>query len=118
MGDEKAPVGGGFVLETAEPEQIFTPEEFSTDASLMVRSVEEFMRREVLPAQARIEAAEEGFMSRLVRQAGDLGLLGAGVPERYGGLDLPKSTLLRLAETTALNLPFAISVGVHAGVGV
>ena len=55
-------------------------------------------------------------MRRLLQQAGELGLLGAGVPELYGGYDLPKSAIALLTEKAAINPSLAISAGVHSGV--
>ncbi len=82
----------------------------------MAKTMEEFLRKEVLPAHNLLESKEPGLMPALMRKAGDLGLLAGGVPERYGGLALPKTALALLAEKAALDLSFAISIGVHSGV--
>jgi alkylation response protein AidB-like acyl-CoA dehydrogenase len=108
--------GGAFLLDEATPEQILTSEELSSEARLMAKTMEDFLRRDVLPVTDRLEAQEEGLMPRLIRKAGELGFLGAGLPERYGGLDLPKSAIALVTETMGANPSFAISVGVHGGV--
>lgn len=111
------PVGGAFLIEEALPEQTFTPEEITAEARMMARSVEEFLRKQVLPLADRIEAHEEGLMRSLLQEAGKLGLLGADVPEIYGGLGLPKSTITLLTEKIALNASFSVSVGAHTVIG-
>jgi alkylation response protein AidB-like acyl-CoA dehydrogenase len=120
MSDANAPAGGAFLLEPAGGDDggraIFTPELFSTDARLLEAAVREFFRKEVVPANARLEAHEPGLMQGLLRRAGELGILGMAVPEAYGGLDLPKSQIALLTEAMALNPSFAISAGVHSGV--
>ena len=52
-----------------------------------------------------------------MRSAGELGLLGADVPEAYGGLGLDKVETTLLAETLAEASSFALSVGAHVGIG-
>ncbi len=116
METQLQPNGGAFLIDEATPEQILTPEELSSEARLMAKTMEDFLRKEVLPVTDRLEAQEEGLMPRLIRKAGELGFLGAGLPERYGGLDLPKSAIALVTETMGAYPSFAISVGVHSGV--
>jgi alkylation response protein AidB-like acyl-CoA dehydrogenase len=111
------PVGGAFLVEEAAPDQILTPEELPAEARLMAKSIEEFVRKEVQSQSERIEAHEEGLMRSLVQSAGQLGLLAADVPELYGGLGLPKSTITHLIEKAALNASFSVSIGAHTVIG-
>ena len=78
MPDRAVPVGGAFLLQEGTIEQTLIPEELSSEARLMAKSMEEFMRKEVLPLNERIEAHEEGLMRSLVQQSGKLGLLRGG----------------------------------------
>jgi alkylation response protein AidB-like acyl-CoA dehydrogenase len=116
MDNQSAPAGGAFLVEATAPEEILTAQELPAEARLMAKTMDDFVRKEVLPVADRIEAHEEGLMRRLVRQAGELGLLAGGVPEAYGGLDLPRSAITLLIEKAAPNASFAISLGVHSGV--
>ncbi len=45
-----------------------------------------FLDAEVLPIIDRIDKLEPGLMPSLVAKAGEQGLLGASIPEQYGGL--------------------------------
>jgi alkylation response protein AidB-like acyl-CoA dehydrogenase len=117
MAERSTPVGGAFLIEEAPSEPIFTPEELPAEARLMARSVEDFLRKQVLPLSERIEAHEEGLMRSLLQEAGKLGLLGADVPEIYGGLGLPKSSITLLTEKIAVNPSFSVSVGAHTVIG-
>lgn len=117
MQTENPPVGGAFLMDVATPDQIMTPEELSSDARLMAKSIEDFVRKEVVPLKDRIDAQEEGLMLTLVRKAGALGLLGGAVPDLYGGLDLPKSTITAIVEKAALDASFSVSVGAHTVIG-
>jgi alkylation response protein AidB-like acyl-CoA dehydrogenase len=108
--------GGAFLFEEAPSEPIMTPERLSAEARLMARTMEEFLRGEVLPCAARMEAGEPGLMADLLRRAGTLGLLGGAIPATYEGLELTKSALALLTERTGVYLSFAISLGVHSSV--
>lgn len=110
------PAGGRFLFDS--PGSAFAPEDLSAEARLMGQSMEEFARTVVVPAIDRLTAGEPADTMRdLVRQAGRLGLLAAGMPRRYGGLGLLKTTTALLAEKSAADLSFAITISVHTGVG-
>ena len=69
--------GGGFLIAQRRPEEIFTPEDFTEQHRLISAAAEAFYRNEVLPVWERIEHQEPGLTNRLLRKAGELGLLGA-----------------------------------------
>ena len=117
MAQIQAPPGGAFLIEEAGPDGALVPEELPEDARLMARTAEQFIRKEVLPVTDRLEAHEEGLNERLMRSAGELGLLAGGIPEAFGGLDLPKSALTLQAEAIALSPSFAVTVGAHTQIG-
>src|SRR5690606_13224595 len=54
---------------------------------------------------------------RLLKSAGDLGLLGADVPEQYGGLGLDKIASALIAEKMSKAGGFSITHGAHVGIG-
>lgn len=116
MSENQAPHGGEFLLHEISPSDVFIPEMLSSEARLIARAMEDFMRREVLPIISLLESKEEGLMRTVIENAGSLGLIAGGTPERFGGLNLPKTTTSLLAEKSASYLSFAISIGVHSGV--
>ncbi|MCX6366756.1 MAG: acyl-CoA dehydrogenase family protein [Armatimonadetes bacterium] len=78
-----------------------------------------FLEGEVRPAADRIEACEDGLLERLLRQAGELGLLGGAIPEELGGIALTRTLIARFCEETARACPsFAIPFNVHTGVAI
>src|SRR5947209_5566784 len=117
MAQIQTPPGGAFLIEEAGPDGVLIPEELSAEARLMARTTEEFIRKEVLPVTEQLEAHEEGLNERLMRSAGALGLLAGGIPEVFGGLDLPKSTLTLQSERIAPAASFAVTVGAHTQIG-
>jgi alkylation response protein AidB-like acyl-CoA dehydrogenase len=109
--------GGGFLIATARPEDIFTPADMNDDQKLIGQTAEEFVEKEVLPLVPELEQHKEGLMPQLLKKAGELGLLGGGVPEAYGGTGLDKVSVTILAEKLSGYGSFAVTHGAHAGIG-
>ena len=82
--------GGGFLVEEVNADEVITPEDFTEEQVMMGRTTEDFVEKEVLPQIERIENQEFEISRQLLVKAGELGLLGAEVPEEYGGLGLDK----------------------------
>lgn len=99
------------------PSQIFTPEDFDSEARLMIDAADQFSRKEVIPVVERLDAQEEGLMPALIRKAGELGFCGVDGPEAYGGLGLGKNLAARILEFLSLNASFSVTVGVTSGIG-
>ncbi|SEO41967.1 acyl-CoA dehydrogenase family protein [Paenibacillus sp. OV219] len=109
--------GGRFVVEDITPEAIVTPEDFTDEQRMIADAARAFLAGEVRPRDAEIEALNYELTTQLLRKAGDLGLLGADVPEAYGGLGLDKVSSTLLAETFSEASSFALSIGAHVGIG-
>ncbi len=109
--------GGSFLVEVCRADEILTPAEFTDDQKLIGRTAEEFVTKEVLPVVAELEEHKQGLMPILLRKAAEIGLLGGGVPEVYGGSGLDKVASTVLAEKLAIYASFAVSHGGHAGIG-
>lgn len=109
--------GGSFLVEDRTPEEIFIPEELSDEQHQIAQTTDEFVTKEVLPHAEELEHHKEGLMPALLRKAAELGLLGADVPEAYGGLGLDKVSTTLIAEKIARYASFAVSHGGHHGIG-
>jgi alkylation response protein AidB-like acyl-CoA dehydrogenase len=109
-----SPIGCAFF--NGPPDQIFTVEQFSADDQLMIRTAEEFSRKEILPVVEQLDRQEEGLMPGLIRRAGDLGLCGVDTGEAYGGLGLGKNLAARILEFMSLNASFSVTFGVTTGI--
>ncbi|HET8965608.1 MAG TPA: acyl-CoA dehydrogenase family protein [Candidatus Acidoferrum sp.] len=114
----KAPAkGGSFLLESPAPQDIFTPADLTDDQKLIGQTAEEFVLKEVLPLAKDLENKKPGLMAQLVRKGGELGLMGGGVPEEYGGAGLDKIATTVLTEKLSIYGGFAVTHGAHAGIG-
>jgi alkylation response protein AidB-like acyl-CoA dehydrogenase len=109
--------GGSFLLESPLPGDVFTPADLTDDQKLIGQTAEEFVVKEVLPVVKDLENKKAGLMASLVKKGGELGLMGGGVPEQYGGAGLDKIATTVLTEKLSLYGGFAVTHGAHAGIG-
>jgi alkylation response protein AidB-like acyl-CoA dehydrogenase len=115
--NKSAAKGGSFLLESAQPEDVFTPADLNDDQRLIGQTAEEFVVKEVFPHIKDLENKKPGLMATLVKKAGELGLMSGGTPEEYGGAGLDKISGMVLTEKLSLYGGFAVTHGAHAGIG-
>jgi alkylation response protein AidB-like acyl-CoA dehydrogenase len=108
--------GGAWLFE--EPGETFTPEKLTEEHRLMARTTAEFVDAEIMPALPKLEAKDWALARVLIKKCGDLGLLGLGAPEQYGGLDLDKASSLVVVERVARSASFATTFGGQANLSV
>jgi len=109
--------GGAFLVVTTNPADVFTPGDISDDQRLIGQTAAEFVAKEVLPMIPDLEKHKEGVMPQLLRKAGEIGLLGAGIPEMYGGSELDKVATTILSEKISVYASFAVAFGGTTGIG-
>ncbi len=114
---QKKIAGGNFLLEEANPPEVFTPEDFNEQHKLIAQTAEEFAINEIVPAADRIEQKEWSLSRELLRKAGELGLTSVDIPEEYGGIEMDKVTSAVIADRIARSGSFTVSFGGHAGIG-
>ncbi|WP_078544143.1 acyl-CoA dehydrogenase family protein [Litchfieldia alkalitelluris] len=109
--------GGAFLIEDLQADQIFTPEDFNEEHIMIGKTTEDFISGEVKPHIEEIENHNFDISVKLLKQAGDLGLLGVDVPEEYGGLGLDKISSAVITEKFSGAGGFSLSYGAHVGIG-
>jgi alkylation response protein AidB-like acyl-CoA dehydrogenase len=109
--------GGSFIIEDIEAERVFTPEDFTEEHKMIGKTTEDFVVNDVLPHLDDIENHQFEKSVKLLKQAGELGLLGADVPEEYGGLGLDKISSAVITEKFSRAGSFSLSYGAHVGIG-
>jgi alkylation response protein AidB-like acyl-CoA dehydrogenase len=109
--------GGSFLLDDISPDQVFTPEDLTDEHVMIAKTTEDFVKEKVVPEIEFIENHEFDRSVRLLKEAGELGLLGADVPEEYGGIGLDKISSSLITEKFALAGSFSLSHGAHVGIG-
>ena len=109
--------GGSFLLESPQAQDVFTPADLSDDQKLIGQTAEEFVVKEVVPFIKELENKKPGLLPQLVKKAGEVGLLGGGIPEQYGGAGLDKIATTVLTEKLSVYGGFAVTHGAHSGIG-
>lgn len=109
--------GGSFLLQEWSIDDLFTPDELSEEHRMIRDTAERFMNERVMPNLDRLEGKDYDLLKKVLREAADLGLLGAEIPERYGGLALDLLSLMLIGEQIAMLASFSVSFGAHAGIG-
>ncbi|ACZ40328.1 acyl-CoA dehydrogenase family protein [Sphaerobacter thermophilus] len=107
--------GGGWLLES--PQEIYCPEDFDDTIKTLAEITRTFVERDVLPVLDRMDQGELELNVPLIQKLGELGPLGAEIPEEYGGLDLPKVVGAVITEEMAPTGGFAVTYGAHTGIG-
>lgn len=114
---DKIVKGGNFLLEDTSLDKVYTPEDFTDEQEMIAKTTEDFVVEQVVPELEHIENHEFDRSVRLLKDAGELGLLGADVPEEYGGIGLDKISSSLITEKFSLSGSFSLSHGAHVGIG-
>ncbi|RIJ63934.1 acyl-CoA dehydrogenase family protein [Rummeliibacillus sp. POC4] len=109
--------GGSFLTEDIDAGRVFTPEDFTDEQKMIAKTTEDYIQTEVLPVVDNLENHEFEHSVRLLKKAGELGLLAADVPAEYEGLGLDKISSALITEKMALAGGFSITHGAHVGIG-
>ncbi|MEZ5427500.1 MAG: acyl-CoA dehydrogenase family protein [Pyrinomonadaceae bacterium] len=109
--------GGAFLIENREANEIFTPEDFTEEHRMIGETTREFIDNEVLPQVEAMEHHAWEVARELVKKAGDLGLLGANIPEEYGGLELDQTSGVIVAENMGRSSGFGVTFGSQTSIG-
>ena len=103
--------GGAFLIEERTPEEIFTPEDFTEEHRMIADTTREFMDKEVVPRIDELEKHDWKLSRELVHKAADLGLIGANIPEEFGGLGLDQTSGALVGENIGRSASFATTLG-------
>ncbi len=110
--------GGSWLIETTDAADVFTPEKLSDEHRLIGQTVDEFVTNEVLPKLDQLEQKDWDLARKLLRRAGELGLLGVDVPEAYGGVGLDKISSLVVSDHFSRAASFGATYGAQVNLAV
>ncbi|HEY0375329.1 MAG TPA: acyl-CoA dehydrogenase family protein [Pyrinomonadaceae bacterium] len=109
--------GGAFLIEERTPEEVFTPEDFTEEQRMIAETTREFIDGEVRPRIPELEKHDWALSRELIKKSADLGLVGAVIPEEYGGLGLDQTSGTLVAENFGRAASFAVTFGAQTGIG-
>ncbi|RMB60973.1 acyl-CoA dehydrogenase [Dokdonia sinensis] len=110
--------GGQFLVKETACEDVFTMEDLNEEQRMMRDSTKEFVDRELWAHWERFEKKDYAYTEETMRKAGELGLLGVAVPEKYDGLGMGfVSTMLVCDYISGATGSFSTAFGAHTGIG-
>ncbi|MBA3357616.1 MAG: acyl-CoA dehydrogenase family protein [Pyrinomonadaceae bacterium] len=115
--EKKLVKGGAFLIEELTPQEVFTPEDFNEEHRMIAETTRQFIDNEVVPHTAQLEKHDWKLSRELIKKAADLGLIGASIPEEYGGLGLDQTSGALIGENIGRSASFATTLGAESGIG-
>ncbi len=116
--DQKAIItGGSFLIEEHTTGQVLTPEDLTEEHRMIRDTTRQFIENEVVPAIPEMEQHKWDVARNLIKHGAELGLLGANIPEEYGGLGLDQTSGVIIAEEMGRAGAFGTTYGAQTGIG-
>jgi len=106
-----------FLKGNVKSDNCYVPSDVTEEHTMVSEMVEKFIEDRIFTNVEAIEKQKDGLGSKLMEEAGELGILSAHMPENYGGMhmDFVSNTLIARAMGTCGS--FSVSYNAHTGIG-
>jgi len=111
--------GGKFLVLTALETHVFCREKFSEEQKMIASSAKDFAKEQLKPISDKLNnVLDEELTRKIFRKVGELGFLGVEVPEKFGGLELDKTTASIVVDclSTGESASIMVSISAHTGI--
>ena len=109
--------GGEFIVKESKFSEIYIPEQITEEQRMFRDMALDFIKNRVWPNVDRIDKQDWDFNVSLLNEAGELGLLGAALPEEYNGMGISFIADTYLSEVLGQSHSFSVSLAAHTGIG-
>ncbi len=111
--------GGRFLVESITGSSIFSREQFSEEHKEIEQLVRDFASDRIRSNKSELDKFNKELSLKLLREMGELGLLGVDIPEEYGGMELDKITSAIVVESLSQGIcgSFTTTFSVQTGIG-
>jgi alkylation response protein AidB-like acyl-CoA dehydrogenase len=109
--------GGEFLISEGATEKVFTPEDFTDEHRMIGETCREYIDNEVVPNLPNLEKHQWDIARDLLKKGGELGLLGANIPEEFGGMALDQTSGVIIAEMVGRGSGFGSTYGAQTSIG-
>ena len=111
--------GGQWLVAPTALKKIFCREMFSDEHKEIEQMILNYAQDKIYPNIKKIEKLDEDLSRKILREMGDLGLIGIDTPEQYGGTELDKITACLVTEGVGRSgsASFGCTFGVQTGIG-
>jgi alkylation response protein AidB-like acyl-CoA dehydrogenase len=111
--------GGEFLIRQQEASTVFIPEEFNEEQIMIRDMAHDFIEQKIRPIIPQIDKQLQNpeLVPNLLEEAGELGLLGASLPEEYGGMGIDFNSETILTEELGASQSWGVAFAAHTGIG-
>lgn len=119
MNDALPRMGGRFLIEEIGTSPVFSRENFTDEHKEIEQMIREFAADRIGENKDEINKFNKDLSLSILREMGELGLLGIDVPEKYGGMEMDKITTAISAESLSAGFcpSFTAIWSVQTGIG-
>jgi len=117
MENRKVLKSGEFLVSEVEPQDVFIPEEYDEEQKMIAQTCKDFLDAEVYPQMDNLDKGDRELMLKVLKSAGELGLMGISIPEEFGGFGQSFVTQMLAAETIGAAYSFSVAFMAHCGIG-
>ncbi len=110
-------IGGEFLVKEIAPKDVSSLEDLSEEQNMIKDMCRDFIDAEIKPALNDLDNHKEGLLRQKLDKAGEYGLLGAGLPEKHGGMDLDFTSTMLVADNLGAGHSFSVAFSAHTGIG-
>lgn len=109
--------GGEFLIKETPFNQVYSKNEINEEQTMFGQTAADFINNRVFPNIQKIDKQDPALTIALMQESAELGLLGAAVPEEYGGMGVDVATDTVINEEMGKGHSFAASFAAHTGIG-
>ena len=111
--------GGSFLVAPNGKGEVFSREDFSEDQKMFATAAEEFAVKRVEPVHKDLNVFNKDLSLEIFKEMGELGFCGIDVPEKFGGLELDKTTACIVADVLSKgkSASMMVTFSAHTGIG-
>ena len=110
--------GGSFLVVPLSDGEVFSREDFSEDQKMFAAAAEEFAVKRIEPVHKDLDVLNKDLSLQIFKEMGELGFCGIDVPEKFGGLELDKTTSCIVADILSKGKSASMMVTLSANVGI
>lgn len=110
-------LGGEFLVKDSFHVGGFFPEDFDEEQKMIVETIRDFIDKEILPYEEKIEKQENNIAADILKKFGELGMLSTHMPEQYGGMNLDFNTNTIIGQEIGPSGSFSVTFNAHTGIG-
>ena len=117
--ESQSKLGGRFLIEEIGTSPVFSRESFTDEHREIEEMIKEFANDRIRENADEINKYNKDLSLSILREMGELGLLGIDIPEKYGGMEMDKITTAIAAESLSVGFvpSFTATWSVQTGIG-